>query len=81
MSEQKDNSGVLFKNDKWEEGSKAPPYTGTGMVNGEAVRIAAWVNTSKNGRKYFSIKFSEVSDAQEPKKKETIDELESDIPW
>jgi hypothetical protein len=75
--EQKDNTGVLFRNEKREKETQ-PTHAGQAMVNGEMVKIAAWVN-EKNGKKYFSLKFSEASDAQEPKKK--IEEIDSDIPW
>lgn len=88
MTEQKDNSGVLFKNEKWEEGSKQPPYTGTAIVDGQAVKVAAWVNTAKSGKKYFSLKFTLTSDAQEPRKQDKgtklpggFDEMEDSIPW
>lgn len=53
--EQKDNDLVLFKNDK-KETDNHPDYKGSGMVNGAEVWVSGWVNTSKSGVKYMSIK-------------------------
>jgi len=58
MSNQKNNSGVLFKNNKTKEGQ--PDYTGTMIVGNEDYRISAWVNKSKSGQSYFRLLFSEV---------------------
>jgi uncharacterized protein (DUF736 family) len=55
--EKKDMSGVLFSN-KEKESEKHPDYTGTALVNGDELRLAAWVNTAASGMKYMSIKFS-----------------------
>ena len=59
MAEQKDNSGVLFKNEK-KTSDKAPDYSGSVVVDGKEKKIAAWVNKGKDGGKsYFSLKFEE----------------------
>lgn len=55
--EQRDNSGVLFRNDK-EGNEKRPDYTGKAMVNGEMVEMSAWIKDGKNG-KFMSIAFKE----------------------
>ena len=75
--------GILGKNDFRKEGSNQPEYTGKCTINGTEYKIGAWVKESeKEGktRKYFSLSFEEVSDAQEPKKKDIV-EMDSDIPW
>ena len=79
------NSGVLFKNDKKAEGSKQPDYNGNAEVNGKKVEIAAWIRTSKTGKKFMSLKF------QEPRQKQAgdsdtaprgkFDDMEDDIPF
>ena len=61
----KENSGTLFKNNK-KDNDNAPDYTGKVNVHGHTLKIAAWVNTSKKGNKYLSLKFSE------PKHKKNI---------
>lgn len=56
--ETREMEGTLFKNDK--EGVESrPDYTGTCMVNGQLLRMAAWVNRAKSGRTYLAFKFQE----------------------
>lgn len=69
--ENKNNSGVLFKNDK-KANEKQPDYKGTCIVDGIEKDMAIWVRESKNGNKYFSVMFSE------PFKKEVKNESKSD---
>jgi hypothetical protein len=58
--ESKDNSGALFKNNKTKD--TQPDYTGDAMVNGQKVRISAWIKTSARGSKFMSLAFSEPRD-------------------
>lgn len=68
------NSGVLFKNEK-EEGSKQPDYKGTAEVNGKQLEIAAWIRTSKTGKKFMSLKFQEPRQKKDaPKGKPDMDD-------
>ena len=53
--DQKDNDLVLFKNDK-KETDNHPDYKGSGRVNGVDVWLSAWVNKSKSGQTYMSLK-------------------------
>tara|TARA_Y100000310_G_C20588026_1_gene766473 strand:+ start:770 stop:1030 length:261 start_codon:yes stop_codon:yes gene_type:complete len=62
----KDNSGALFKEEKKTE--KHPDYKGSCLVNGEQMYIAAWINESKNGKKYMSLSFTAPSIEGEYKK-------------
>lgn len=58
MSYDNSNSGVLFRNVKKQPGDKLPDYRGTAEVNGVALEISAWINTSKkDGKKFMSLKF------------------------
>lgn len=50
-----ENSGALFKNDKKEKPSQ-PDYKGSLNVAGVDYWLAAWLNTSKGGQKYMSVK-------------------------
>jgi len=50
--------GVLFRA-KERASDKHPEFTGSLVIGGVKYRLAAWVNTSKDGQKYFSIKASE----------------------
>lgn len=54
----KDNKGVIFKNDK-KTTDAHPDYRGEINVNGQHWEISLWVNTDKNGKKYFSASIKE----------------------
>ena len=47
--EKKDNSGVLFKNDK-KETEKHPDYKGNIMVDGQEYWLSAWIKEGKSGK-------------------------------
>lgn len=48
--------GVLFKNDKGDNPNRAD-YRGQCEINGVKYWLDAWINTSKDHRKFMSIKF------------------------
>tara|TARA_R100000742_G_C4267998_1_gene86283 strand:+ start:353 stop:589 length:237 start_codon:yes stop_codon:yes gene_type:complete len=56
--EVKDETGSLFKN-KEKSKPTAPDLTGNCKIAGKEWRVAAWMNESKKGVKYYSLKFSE----------------------
>jgi hypothetical protein len=77
--EKRDNSGVLFANDK-KDNEKAPNYKGNMMVDGQEYWLSAWVKEGKNG-KFLGLAVS-PRDAQPPASKPTPKNLEdSDIPF
>lgn len=54
--EQKPNTGSLFKNDRKETDSH-PDYKGSALIDGLGeCWLDAWINTSKDGTKYMSLK-------------------------
>ena len=53
--EQRDNSGVLFKNEKREKPSH-PNATGSAMIDGVEYWVSAWTKEGKNG-KFQSLAF------------------------
>lgn len=61
--ERKDNSGALFKNDRKREGKKDADYRGTALIAGVEYYVDAWVNETKDGRKYFGVKYKPKGDA------------------
>ena len=61
--EKRDNSGVLFKNDK-KENEKHPDYKGNIMVDGNKYWLSAWIKEGKTG-KFMGLAVS-PRDAQPP---------------
>ena len=83
MSEQRDNSAVLFKNDRKEQDNH-PDYKGWGMVGGTEVWISAWIKQGKNGKfMSLSIKAKDAKTDRKPQetRKGDIHDMESDIPF
>lgn len=54
--QQKDN-GILFRNEKKEDGSNHPDYTGDCTIDGKKLQMSAWLKTGKSGKKFMSFSF------------------------
>lgn len=85
--EQRDMSGVLFKNDRKQKDSQ-PDYTGNAMIEGTVYDISAWLKESKkNGKKFFSFSFRERDQgyprqkATEPAADAPADDFSDEIPF
>jgi uncharacterized protein (DUF736 family) len=52
------NKGAAFFNDKKAD-ERHPDYRGNGNFNGTDFEFGMWARTSKDGKEYFSISFSE----------------------
>jgi hypothetical protein len=82
--EQRDNSGVLFSNDKREKESH-PNYKGNIMVDGKSYWISGWIKEGKNGKFMglaVSPKEEQAAQPAKAKPKSDFDDLESDnIPF
>jgi hypothetical protein len=77
--EKRDNSGVLFKNDKKEQ-EKHPDYKGSIMVDGNEYWLSAWIKEGKSG-KFMGLALS-PKDGQPPATKSTLSDLkDDDIPF
>ena len=75
METKRDNSGVLFKNDKKEQ-EKHPDYKGSIMVDGTEYWLSAWIKEGKSG-KFMGLAVSPKEDyqpKQAPKKASFDDE-------
>jgi len=77
--ENRDNSGVLFKNDR-KESEKHPDYKGYLTVNNQEFWLSAWIKEGKIG-KYMGLAISPKEDYQSKQapKKASFDE--SDLPF
>jgi hypothetical protein len=67
--EQKDMSGVLFKNDRRRNGKEDPHLRGSCTIGGQRFWMDARTNTvqrgERQGDKYISIKFRAAEDRRE----------------
>lgn len=76
--ETKPETGSLFRNEKKEKETHAD-YRGECLVDGQPYYMDAWVNTSKNGKKYLSVKFK--AKGERPVEAPAFDEADSDLPF
>jgi hypothetical protein len=78
---QRDNSGVLFKNDRKDKPT-APDYKGNVTVDGKPYWLSAWVKEGKTG-KFMGLALSPKDEANtsSPKKKSSIEDMEDSIPF
>lgn len=51
----KENTGVMFANKNWKEGSNQPRVRGEINVGGKIMEIAMWVKKSASGNTYYSL--------------------------
>jgi len=69
----KPDSGSLFKNAEKQKETHAD-YKGDALIDGVAYFIDAWVNETKQGKKYFGMKF------KRKQKQPTQSQSNDDIP-
>lgn len=72
--------GVLFKNDRRVKESQ-PEYTGNVQVNGQEYWLSAWVKTSKDGKKFFSLAMTAKEEKPKNEQVNTEVDVDSEIPF
>jgi uncharacterized protein (DUF736 family) len=70
-------SGAIFQNDR-KETDKHPDRTGSCTINGQEFWISGWLEKSKDGKPYLSLKFKAKEQKAVPAKK---DAFKDDVPW
>ena len=77
MSEKRDNSGALFKNDTEGKSENFPGYGGTLTVEGVDYYISAWLRDGQRG-KFFSLAVKRKDEAGKKGMKEARKAVEHD---
>lgn len=86
MDKFKDNTGVLFKNDK-KLNDNHPDYKGSITVDGTEYWISSWIKNGKNGKFMGLAVTPKEQQAQQAKKPAPstsgsgFDDMDSDVPF
>lgn len=64
--QERDNSGVLFKNEE-RKTDKSPVYSGKAMVDGVQYRIAGWIKEGSSGNTFLSLAFTPMDQEESPR--------------
>lgn len=86
----KENTGIMFNNNQWTEGSNKPRVRGEINVDGKIMEVAMWVKKSANGNTYYSLSLSNPKQKAEKKAEtttlatkpvETCTDMDDEIPF
>ena len=74
------NSGALFKNEDKAEPNQ-PDYKGSLNVGGKDFWIAAWLKTSKAGKKFMSLSVQSKDKKERAAQGKSKSEVDEDVPF
>ena len=78
--EKRDNSGVLFRNEK-KDNDRAPEYKGNITVNGQDYWLSAWIKEGKSG-KFMGLALSPKEQQAKPSERSKATNFDdSDLPF
>ena len=86
----KENTGIMFNNNQWTEGSNKPRVRGEINVGGKIMEVAMWVKKSANNKTYYSLSLSNPKQKVEKKAEtttqaskpaETYPDMDDEIPF
>jgi hypothetical protein len=69
MTETRDMSGALFKNERKEK-DQHPDYRGDITIDGVKYSLAGWVRETRDGKKYLSLSVKPIEDRNEPSRRD-----------
>ena len=77
--EAKDNSGILFKNDRKEK-ENHPDYKGSALIDGVEYWLASWIKEGKKG-KFLSLALQKKEDKPAKPTAKNTEPIDEDIPF
>ena len=82
MTQQYDNTnrGALFRNNRKEQDSH-PDHTGSINIDGKEYYLNAWIKTSQNGNKFFSLSVKPKESQTASPAKDSSPSSDDDIPF
>ena len=75
------NRGVLFRNESANDENKQPYMTGKLNVEGKDLQIAGWMQESKGGKKFLSLKVQEPQPQEVKAVNNSTTSTTDDIPF
>ena len=81
MEYDNNNTGALFKNETATPENKQPFFTGKCEVNGKAMQVAGWMQESKSGKKFLSLKVQEPQPQEVKATNNSTTSTTDDIPF
>lgn len=79
MATERDNSGILFRNDK-KTSEKHPDYKGNAIIGTKKMWLSAWIKEGARG-KFMSLAFTPADQQAQPQTKTPAQDEEFEPPF